>query len=89
RTISNTVIQINVPNHFRGRVISIYLMALTTMMPIGSLLIGAVSHYIGAQTTVLIEGFFALIIAVYYSRYLKKAKLKKEEESLLVNRHEE
>jgi len=89
RTISNTVIQINVPNHFRGRVISIYLMVLTAMMPIGSLLIGTVSHYIGAQTTVLIEGFFALIIAVIYSRYLKNAKLKKDEESLLINQQEE
>jgi MFS family permease len=78
RTISNTIVQIHVPNQFRGRVISIYLMVLTTMMPIGSLLIGAVSHYIGVQTTVLLEGFLALIIAVFYGRYLKKEKLKKE-----------
>lgn len=79
RTISNTIVQVHVPNHFRGRVISIYLMVLTSLMPIGSLLIGAASHYIGVQTTVLIEGFLALIIAVYYGRYLKKEKLKKEQ----------
>jgi len=89
RTISNTIVQINVPNQYRGRVISIYLMALTTMMPLGSLLIGAVSHYIGVQTTVLIEGLIALVVAVLYGRYLKKDKLKKEEKSLLLHQPEE
>jgi hypothetical protein len=37
----------------------------------------------------LIEGFFALIIAVFYSRYLKKEKLKKVEQSLLQHQQEE
>jgi MFS family permease len=89
RTLSNTIVQIHVPNEFRGRVISIYLMALSTMMPIGSLLIGAVSHYIGVQTTVLAEGIIALIITTFYGRYLKKEKLKKEEQSLLRQQSEE
>ncbi|HZL10937.1 MAG TPA: MFS transporter [Prolixibacteraceae bacterium] len=83
RTISNTIVQINVPNQFRGRVISIYLMVITTMMPIGSLIVGAVSHYAGVQTVVLSEGFLALILAVFYGRYLKNEKLKKAEQSLL------
>jgi predicted MFS family arabinose efflux permease len=74
RTISNTIVQIHVPNHFRGRVISIYLMILSTTMPLGSLLIGAISHYIGVQMTVLFEGFLALIIAAFYGRYLIKVK---------------
>ena len=83
RTLSNTIVQINVPNSLRGRVISIYLMVLTTLIPIGSLLIGAISHYIGVQTTVLIEGLIALIITGFYGRYLKKVKLKKRGESIL------
>jgi MFS family permease len=89
RTLSNTIIQIHVPNNFRGRIISIYLMALTTMIPIGSLLIGAVSHYIGVQTTVLLEGFIALIITGFYGRYLKKEKLKKKGQSILQHQSEE
>jgi MFS family permease len=89
RTISNTIVQIQVPNQFRGRVISIYLMALTTLIPIGSLLIGAISHYIGVQKTVLFEGFLALIITVFYGRYLKKEKLKKEELTFLQHKSEE
>jgi MFS family permease len=77
RTISNTIVQVNVPNRFRGRVISIYFMIITTMLPIGSLLISTISHFIGAQTTVLIEGFIAIIIAIFYSRYLKNENLKR------------
>lgn len=83
RTITNTIVQIHVPNQFRGRVISIYLMVLTATIPIGSLIVGAVSHYIGVEKTVLIEGFLALIIAVFYTRYLKNEKLKNEGQSLL------
>lgn len=83
RTITNTIVQIHVPNQFRGRVISIYLMVLTATIPIGSLIVGAVSHYIGVEKTVLIEGFLALIIAVFYGRYLKNEKLKNEGQSLL------
>ena len=89
RTVSNTIIQLHVPNRFRGRIISIYLMTLTLMMPIGSLLIGAVSHYTGVQAVVLTEGLIALVIAVIYGRYLKKEKLKNEEQSLLQHPSEE
>jgi len=89
RTITNTIVQIHVPNQFRGRVISIYLMVLTAMIPIGSLIVGAVSHYIGVEKTVLIEGFLALIVAVFYGQYLKNEKLKKEEQSLLEQQSDE
>lgn len=83
RTITNTIVQIHVPNHFRGRVISIYLMVVTSLIPIGSLLISAISHLIGVKTMVLIQGFLALIISTCYVRYLKREKLKKENRSLL------
>jgi MFS family permease len=89
RTVSNTIIQLHVPNRLRGRIISIYLMILTLMMPIGSLLIGAVSHYTGVQALVLSEGIIALIIGLLYGRYLKKEKLKKEEQSVLQHPTEE
>lgn len=72
RTLTNTIIQVNVPDQFRGRVISIYLMILTTMMPLGSLLVGGISHYIGVQFTVLVQGIIAIIIAFFYFKYLKE-----------------
>ncbi|MHA7944454.1 MFS transporter [Formosa sp. 3Alg 14/1] len=89
RTITNTIIQVNVPNHFRGRVISIYVMTLTGLLPIGSLAIGSISHYIGVQAMVLIQGVCAIIIALIYGKYLKKQKLKKEAINLLKQRPEQ
>lgn len=75
RTLTNTIIQVNVPNEFRGRVISIYLMVLTGLMPLGSLLVGGISHYIGVQLTVLIQGISAIGIAFLYFKYLRKKRL--------------
>ncbi len=83
RTISNTIIQVSVPDHFHGRVISIYLMVLTTTLPIGSLLVSTLSHFIGVQATVMIEGVIALMIAFFYGRHLKKVRLKKKQRILL------
>lgn len=83
RTLTNTIMQIHAPNRLRGRIISIYLMVLTGLIPIGSLLVGAVSHYIGVQLTVFAEGILALMIAAYYGRYLRKDKIRREELALL------
>ncbi|MFB9052371.1 MFS transporter [Formosa undariae] len=89
RTITNTIIQVNVPNEFRGRVISIYVMTLTGLLPIGSLAIGSISQYIGVQSMVLIQGVLAIIITLFYGRYLKKQKLKKENLALLEQQPEQ
>ncbi|WP_299779321.1 MFS transporter [uncultured Formosa sp.] len=89
RTITNTIIQVNVPNHFRGRVISIYIMSLTGLLPIGSLAIGSISHYIGVQSTVLIQGILAIIITLFYGKYLKKVKLKKKALAILEQQPEQ
>lgn len=83
RTISNTIIQVNVPNEYQGRVISIFVMILTATMPLGSLLVGFISHYVGIQTTVLIEGIISIIVALLYRQYLKKEKLKAAENLFL------
>lgn len=83
RTISNTIVQLHVPNHFRGRVISIYFMVMTTMMPVGSLVVSAISHAIGVQKTVFLEGILALVIALVYGRYVKNERLKKEQQIFL------
>jgi MFS family permease len=73
-TISNTLIQTTVDPNMRGRVISFYAMAFFGMQPLGGLIVGATSHYIGVANTVLLEGIVALIIGVLHFRYLKKNK---------------
>jgi MFS family permease len=87
-TITNTIVQVNVPAHFQGRVISILVMILTAMMPLGSLLISALAHYFNVQNTVFAEGVIALIIALSYRRYLKKESLTKREKLLLEEQSE-
>lgn len=73
-TISNTLIQTTVTPSMRGRVISLFVMAYTGMLPIGSLLVGTISQHISVQTTVLVEGLIALLIGGLHLRFLLKAK---------------
>ncbi|MGJ5641101.1 MFS transporter [Formosa sp. S-31] len=89
RTITNTIIQVNAPNKFRGRIISVFVMALTGLLPLGSLAIGAISHYIGVQTTVCVQGIIAIIIAIVYGKYLKKQKLKRKALTILEQQPEQ
>jgi MFS family permease len=76
-TISNTLIQTTVEPAMRGRVISFYAMAFFGLQPIGGLLVGSVSKWIGSPDTILAEGIIALLIGLLHMRYLRKEKLKK------------
>jgi len=82
-TISNTVIQTTSDINMRGRVISFYAMAFFGMQPLGGLLIGSISKWIGTTNTVLGEGIVALLIGLLHLRFLRKAKMKKQQEQLL------
>ena len=53
---SNTLIQSMVPDHLRGRVMSIYAMTFMGMAPIGSLISGTLAHHITAPYTVMLGG---------------------------------
>jgi MFS family permease len=69
-TMTNTIIQTTVTPEMRGRVISYFAMAYFGMMPLGSLLIGAVSGFVGAPNTVLGSGVIALILLGIFWRFL-------------------
>ena len=88
-TISNTLIQLSVTQELRGRVLSIFVMVFAGALPLGSLLVGGVSHYLGVQATVLAQGFVAIAVALLYARYLKKQKLTKAEEDSLEKQPEQ
>ncbi|HMG10056.1 MAG TPA: MFS transporter [Mucilaginibacter sp.] len=76
-TISNTLIQTTVAPAMRGRVISFYAMAFFGMQPLGGLLVGSVSQWIGTPDTVMAEGMVALLIGLLHIRFLRQSKLKK------------
>ncbi len=73
-TISMTIIQVDSDEEMRGRVMSFVAMAYFGMLPLGSLLIGAISQKIGASDTILCEGVISLIIAAVFSKFLRKDK---------------
>lgn len=74
-TIINTLLQTTSDAHMRGRVISYFAMAFFGMQPLGALLIGTISHYLGAAQTLLLEGCAALlIIALFFPYIYKRAK---------------
>jgi len=58
--ISNTLIQIAVPEDKRARAMSYYMMAFFGTAPFGSLLAGASAHLIGAPATIIATGIFCL-----------------------------
>jgi MFS family permease len=72
-TMTNTIIQTSVVPEMRGRVISYFAMAYFGMMPLGSLLIGGVSQYAGAQNTVLGAGIVALVVLLIFWRFLTQS----------------
>jgi len=78
-TVSNTIIQTTVAPAMRGRVISYFAMAYFGLQPLGSLLIGAISHYIGAPATLLAEGLAALAVVGIFWKYLRKEEGGEEE----------
>jgi MFS family permease len=57
----NTLIQMQVPDHLRGRVFSVYLWGLQGVGPFGSLIVGGLAQNLGVPTTALICGVVCLI----------------------------
>lgn len=82
-TVSNTLIQTTVAPNMRGRVISFYAMAFFGMQPLGGLLVGSISKWVGTTDTLMGEGVAALLIGLLHWRYLRKEKLKKEDDLLI------
>jgi MFS family permease len=72
---SNAIIQLSVPNHLRGRVMSLYTMTFHGLMPLGILMVGGLADYSGAPFTVAACGVFLLIAA---SAFTFLASVKKE-----------
>ncbi len=72
---SNTLIQSMVPDHLRGRIMSIYSMMFMGMVPLGSLLAGAIATRIGAPCTVAIGGLAAIGAAILFGRNLPKIRV--------------
>lgn len=69
-TVCITIVQVRSETAFRGRVMSYVAMAALGMMPLGSLIVGAVSERIGAAHAMCGQGVLALILAAVFYRPL-------------------
>jgi MFS family permease len=69
--VSNTLILSITAEDKRGRVMGIYTIASDTiMLPLGNLFAGILAHFIGAPSTMSIEGIFCMVGAVIFWQYL-------------------
>ena len=66
--IINSLIQIMVPNEFRGRIMSIYMLTFAGTIPFGSLLAGSLAQSIGVSSTLLIFGSVCLVLFLPLSK---------------------
>jgi hypothetical protein len=78
-TVTNTILQTTAAVNMRGRVISFYAMAFFGMQPLGALLVGSLSKWIGTMNTLLGEGIIALLIGLLHLNHLRKVKAKRQQ----------
>ena len=67
---ANTLIQVLIPDEFRGRTMAFYSMTVVGLGPVGSLAAGALARAYGARVTVLAGGILALAAAAVFSMHL-------------------
>jgi MFS family permease len=61
----NTLIQLDVPDHLRGRTFSVYLWALQGVAPFGSLFIGGLAQAVGVPQAALVGGSLCLLALLF------------------------
>ncbi|MGA2081688.1 MAG: MFS transporter [Holophaga sp.] len=69
---TNTMIQMMVPNAFRGRVMSIYTMMFLGMAPLGGLLAGLLAHRLGAPLTVALGGLGCVVCGTAFTLHYRR-----------------
>ena len=64
---SNTLVQTLVDDDKRGRVMSLYTMAIRGMVPLGSLVAGGLASQIGAPATLTLGGICCVLGALLFA----------------------
>jgi predicted MFS family arabinose efflux permease len=65
-SMTASLVQLIVPDHLRGRVMSIYMVAFRGGMPLGSLAAGFAATYIPMPVVLAINGVLVSLVAVYF-----------------------
>lgn len=62
---ANSLLQLNVPDHLRGRVMSSFTTMFLGMAPLGNFAVGSLAHYTGTQTALTTAAVFCLLGIVF------------------------
>ncbi len=65
-SLTASLVQLNVPDELRGRVMSIYLMAFRGGMPLGSLASAYLTTFASTQTVIALNGSLLVLVALYF-----------------------
>lgn len=76
-TTANSLVQLNVPDELRGRVMSLYVLLFIGSTPLGAFLIGTMSDSIGVQTALLVCTALCAIGVVVAYAYHQRTKNQK------------
>jgi MFS family permease len=60
----NTLLQINVPDEFRGRVMSLFMITFAGFMPFGNLISGSLAQAWGVSTALFFSGLLCLVLFI-------------------------
>jgi MFS family permease len=65
-SMTSSLVQLIVPDHLRGRVVSIYMVAFRGGMPLGSLASGYAASYVSAPVVLAVNGLLVSLVAIYF-----------------------
>jgi MFS family permease len=65
-SMTSSLVQLIVPDHLRGRVVSIYMVAFRGGMPLGSLASGFAATFFPAHVVLAVNGVLVSLVAVYF-----------------------
>jgi MFS family permease len=65
-SLLSSLVQLYAPDHMRGRVMSIYMVAFRGGMPLGSLVAGWIATYAGAPTVLTVNGILLMVVAACF-----------------------
>jgi predicted MFS family arabinose efflux permease len=65
-----TAVQVNVDEHYRGRVLSVYVMSFFAGTPIGALIGGIMASFIGLRATIVVSAILlGAVVLITMARY--------------------
>jgi len=64
--MTTSLVQLIVPDHLRGRVVSIYMVAFRGGMPLGSLASGYAATFVGVPAVLAVNGGLVSLVALYF-----------------------